>query len=530
MEFSLGQVNTAVTLAELNLPPDVVAAAQEAQTVASSTQPAFDFIDAVASGQSVTAMQAVGAVACIAAVANPAAGALIGVIGTAAVELVGSVVDAFCTLGMCPKTQPTWDYVGFLRLALDEFPSSFRGDGWIDVTTFDAVENILFNGYSVNSEQRPRFSPKYLYNDLPAAPTSQYAEMDFTPALLACALLGCMTDPAAQQAAVQKFWNDHDNVVNSIDDPETKGIVFAFSDIPKPGLSTTTPNAFELFFNQLLAADLLLWANAFPCLPPRDLLAGAVNVWNAKLLGKTPTASAAQVLPYDVDYFPDRQPVAAAKNVLPVSFGNTPIMMILRPGGNALAQFDWQTVGQTAYPGTTAAVYVGPSLVTPTTKVLHLKGLPAATATAKKTSTGTYVAASSAVVGVAAAGAWLALGRPVLSAFPGELWSAITGGAARAWTSVRTAVGETRSTGRPRLMACERCPDPMTLQALRFSRRRYTPRQARAWMRAHGIAPPGRADVRGNYVRMRVRDPRRFRFMRTVRYGKGIHAVFGCPA
>ena len=64
------------------------------------------------------------------------------------------------------------------------------------------------------------------------------------------------------------------------------------------------------------------------------------------------------------------------------------------------------------------------------------------------------------------------------------------------------------------------------VQSLLFSRREYTPAQAKRWAQDHGYRS-GKVDVTEHHVRLRQASPDSFSRLRTVTFGQGIQAVVG---
>jgi hypothetical protein len=71
-----------------------------------------------------------------------------------------------------------------------------------------------------------------------------------------------------------------------------------------------------------------------------------------------------------------------------------------------------------------------------------------------------------------------------------------------------------------------RCPTGSQVQALLFSRFDYTPSEAKRWAKSHGYKY-GDVDVGPAWIHLRQRDPRGFRRIRTVWFGRGIKARVG---
>ena len=70
-------------------------------------------------------------------------------------------------------------------------------------------------------------------------------------------------------------------------------------------------------------------------------------------------------------------------------------------------------------------------------------------------------------------------------------------------------------------------PVSTRVQSLLFSRRAgWTVSSANRWAKAHGYHHAD-ADVTAGNVRLRQRDPKQFRKLRTVTFGRGIKAVVG---
>lgn len=72
-----------------------------------------------------------------------------------------------------------------------------------------------------------------------------------------------------------------------------------------------------------------------------------------------------------------------------------------------------------------------------------------------------------------------------------------------------------------------RNPVATKVQSLLFSRKAgWTVERANRWAKAHGYRSRD-ADVTAGNVRLRQADPKRFRRLRTVTFGRGIKAIVG---
>src|ERR1700690_3484004 len=88
------------------------------------------------------------------------------------------------------------------------------------------------------------------------------------------------------------------------------------------------------------------------------------------------------------------------------------------------------------------------------------------------------------------------------------------------WLSIGFAGTASRSTRAKK-------PVSTRVQSLLFSRRAgWTVSRANKWAKAHGYIARD-ADVTAGNVRLRQHDPKNFRRLRTVTFGKGIKAVVG---
>lgn len=174
--------------------------------------------------------------------------------------------------------------------------------------------------------------------------------------------------------------------------------------------------------------------------------------------------------------------------------------------------------------GRSLGINQGPIKQAPQTIGLHTGhgGSAGALGVWQKLSTPQKVAAAAAG-GAASVGVYAWITNQTYAHAFGALYAA-TVGRVLAWSAprVRDAEQEVSAIAR-RLHAGEAS---MRVQSLLFPRPAWTPSEARRWATAHGYRA-GKADVTANYVRLRQADPRSFRVLRTVPFGRGIRAVVG---
>jgi hypothetical protein len=88
----------------------------------------------------------------------------------------------------------------------------------------------------------------------------------------------------------------------------------------------------------------------------------------------------------------------------------------------------------------------------------------------------------------------------------------------------------TRSTRLTRnAYASKRCPTGSVVQSVLFARDAgWTTAEARAWAKRHKFIAR-KVDVTAQYIRLRQRDPKSLRRLRTIPFGRGIKSVVGWP-
>jgi len=74
-----------------------------------------------------------------------------------------------------------------------------------------------------------------------------------------------------------------------------------------------------------------------------------------------------------------------------------------------------------------------------------------------------------------------------------------------------------------------KCGKGMVTQAILFPRTKYTPGSVKSWLHSHGYSVIKPIHTTKGFHRARLLPPSSVHTLRTVRFGKGIEAVVGCP-
>ena len=272
---------------------------------------------------------------------------------------------------------------------------------------------------------------------------------------------------------------------------------------------------FESYANPVLEYNWLLQANCFSsqATSPAILLAALIASWNATHEGPPRVITRSGLVQQGFGAFPSGyDPIAEALE--------TAILAQYSPANETFAQ------------ATSGTDYTGPYNTSssfsindgPHKTVLTLKLTQPSAASDSPT-----VAAAKTAVGVTAAAA----GTVTLTAI---IWALATGKAwdwafSQAWAEIKEMIDGPAGLHEVAGGFMEELPivserQGTETQTLLFSRHKYDTASARAWARAHGYRS-GKVDVTANYIRIRQKDPSRFRRLRTVPFSRDIKAVIG---
>jgi hypothetical protein len=331
----------------LALGNQAIGAVQTAMGAIQGAAPALGLIGAIAGGGAPDPQMAIGALSATVALINPVAGAVVGAAGELALVLENAAQSLFQSLGLISPPPVTYPFHGGIKRG-DPVPWGRGHSIWKPWSYFTAP-------YLTNPNGIPY---EYMWQHILSQEDAASATTNFymTSLLGACNRYG-----------------------------ETPGAV-----------GPNGKNDFERFFYSMLRPDFENWWNASPAIPPRDLLMGAVSLWNATHASVQPTFTTQQIF-----WFAPTQ-VQTGGDVTYSSAGATqggagdPIAWLLSQWGDASG------VGREAPPIT---VHMGAFLTHPQTVALHLHAAPApvtAPAPATSMSTGAKVAVSGAAIGGAA--------------------------------------------------------------------------------------------------------------------------------
>lgn len=225
------------------LPFGVQEAIKTAQVDAATAAPAITLATTIASGAAPSPLAIIGGLAAVATLAtgNPLVGATIGAIASFSAAAATVLEALFDALGLYSHV-PSYSYVGFLRVCpkpptpgceSDYVPANPQDPYWIDVSSFDKLENFYRHG----DDNHPALSGNFdssMFN------------------LLYYAFVQAMTPAEAARVTGQ---NPYTGYLNQ--------------------------NAWDTYFGTLMIANLQFWANAKAYVPPQQLLSGALQAWNA---------------------------------------------------------------------------------------------------------------------------------------------------------------------------------------------------------------------------------------------------------
>lgn len=65
------------------------------------------------------------------------------------------------------------------------------------------------------------------------------------------------------------------------------------------------------------------------------------------------------------------------------------------------------------------------------------------------------------------------------------------------------------------------------VESVHFEKDYWTTTSARQWLKNHKLKPIKRVDKTGRYLRYRVREPKRFSRIRTIKTGKHLNLLIG---
>jgi hypothetical protein len=222
-------------------------------------KPATDLVQKVIEGGKIDPMMVVGAVAATAALVNPIAGAIIGAGGALAVGLVNASEGLFRSLGLIPNTPPTYFYTGLIRRG-DPLPYGHDSDSW---KSYDYWTQKV--KYDDPKFPRPNADPVPRWRNVTFLMNEESKTHLGTQTILR--LLDLMRKYGTQYGKVYPPPNVQ------TPQPATKPGMTGFEG-PLP------QNKFEEFFFHMLKQDIENWMNANPSVLPKDLLMGAVSLWN----------------------------------------------------------------------------------------------------------------------------------------------------------------------------------------------------------------------------------------------------------
>jgi hypothetical protein len=207
-----------------NLGTNTINAMQGAMSKIQQAQPAINLVTKIANNNAPDPQEVVGALAATAAIANPVAGAIVGAAGEIAIgveKLAESVLDG---LGLISHPPPTFTYVGFVKK-----------NGQLIIPHPWEPTWKSYDYWMTPSRQGWR------WGGLPFSGETTRRERTFLNLL---SILG-------------------------------------YYGKTKPPYNGPVPqNNFEKFFFEMLKKNLENWMNANPSMTPRDLLHGAVSIWN----------------------------------------------------------------------------------------------------------------------------------------------------------------------------------------------------------------------------------------------------------
>jgi hypothetical protein len=350
------------------LPPDIQNAISAGGTYIAQGKPAFDLAAALASGQSVTAVQVVGAVGAVAGMINPLAGAAVVAMGTIAVEFQNLLQGVFQLLGLYDKPSPAAIFNGLLRT--DEtipYIPIINPDGtltydptWVHVDTWQQLQDFFFYGTKYHKapsryqfpgpgggdQETHTLKENNLFGLLSLA-----LSMNMTPLEQWANSVGVATgswvggDGQGGKNGVTYKPGDPTKI-----DPNSEDLSPSVMRRPVKAFRQVDPASFEGYFNKLLILNLQYWANGQPFLPVRSLLYGAATAWNKSHVG--PFKLAGQCSPDHV--------VAGVQCWAPLDpeNRNDPRVIAFNAGKTANAQ-NTNLVGST-WEGSTIELVLGP--------------------------------------------------------------------------------------------------------------------------------------------------------------------------
>jgi hypothetical protein len=378
---------------------DATAAASLASTIAAGGTPNPGAIIA-----------GLGGVATI--VGGPVAGAVLATAG-AVVTAFSSVLQAlFQALGLYPPPLASFTYNGLQRLGVDPIPyGPTDAANWLPFTRYQDLDWVGGPGWGKwGPSPTQSIGGRPDYNPSPAEAASPWQTGAI--AMLRACLYFAMT-PTQRYAWDQGAWSGGVYLPGA--EPATVPLSPDGGLPPGPmgaGSYATLP-PFEEFVRTLLLADLQYWANAWPYVPPHDLLTAAVHVWNA---GHNGPADINGTLPPGGVLCSTRPPSS-----LVTCYQPTPSNDLATVGGNLIAFMltggaDSSGNNQQLPPmavNAPPAVLPTRGLLTPSgrggTRIATLPTLGGSGAPGKSSSATTSSATGTAVAGVAAAGASVAL-------------------------------------------------------------------------------------------------------------------------
>ncbi len=347
-----------------------VAAAQSAIGAVQGAAPAIALIGTIASGGAPDPQSIVAALSATAALVNPVAGAVIGAAGEFALGLADAAQGLFESLGLISPPPVTYGFNGGFKVG-DAVPYSRADPIFQSWGTFAAP--YAFNTSGPNAGIPYEYVWQHVLSQANAAST--VAAMPMTGLLYAINRYGEVPGDAS-------------------------GAGYQIGPIGK--------NAFETFFFEMLKTDFENWWNVLPALPPRDLLMGAVALWNHTHASAPPVFQSVALpgLPAGVSV---GIPIQVSGDVTYSSAADTndPIPWLLSKHG------DMSGVGREAPPIT---LNMGPLIGAKRVIALHLPaGTVSATAPASSSSSSSAAGPVLAVGALAAAsgGLWWYLGRPM---------------------------------------------------------------------------------------------------------------------
>ena len=146
------------TALQNNVPESTVATIGGAIKVYSTVQPAVNLMQTLASGQkvdpAVSMGQTVTALAGVASLINPAAGAIIGVVGGAAVAMTAGL-EALSNAAGAMSISPTYAYTGFIRNGVHIILSGPGYSYWITLNTLFELDAFYLGGDGGKPPHRP---------------------------------------------------------------------------------------------------------------------------------------------------------------------------------------------------------------------------------------------------------------------------------------------------------------------------------------------------------------------------------------